>query len=263
MTAVRRDLPPGLDAGLSSDTAVTFSWQVNQIPGHLFYSVYREVQATEGNPPTVIGTTPNTTFTDSDPPAGPAVILGDLELHLQLGADHSTHACRHCRGITVYTERGVESGIGPRHCSIHVREPALPGLGESGIRLSGIVPAGGPLVSRPRILAEVLRGTDGRRGGAALPAVSVALQTGWNLIGSIGVPVEAASVGSIPPGLVVSQFFVYSPQSGYASADTIHPWRGYWVKAADSGQLGAQFLPVAGRKNQDRPHRGTPAGTSR
>lgn len=71
---------------------------------------------------------------------------------------------------------------------------------------------------------------------------------GWNMIGSIGVPVAAASITSIPGGLVSSNFFVFD--NGYSSASTIEPGKGYWVKMAQAGQIvlgGSGNVPVAAR----------------
>ena len=71
--------------------------------------------------------------------------------------------------------------------------------------------------------------------GAPESEDSIPVVQGWNLIGSISVPVPVTSVIGIPPGLVVSRFFGYA--SGYLVADTIFPGLGYWVKAAQSGTL--------------------------
>ncbi len=64
---------------------------------------------------------------------------------------------------------------------------------------------------------------------------SVAVQTGWNLIGSISFPVKVTTIASDPPNLVTSQFFGYS--GGYSLADTIQPGQGYWVKVSQGGKL--------------------------
>lgn len=80
-------------------------------------------------------------------------------------------------------------------------------------------------------------------GGVPLVADTIAVREGWNLIGSINMPVAAMSIEEIPPGIVTSVFFGY--EHGYVVADTIVPGRSYWVKtgAAGSLELGPGGLP--------------------
>lgn len=57
----------------------------------------------------------------------------------------------------------------------------------------------------------------------------------WNLIGSISVPVDAASVSSVPPGIVTSSYFGYA--GTYVTVDTLLPGKAYWVRASQPGAL--------------------------
>ncbi len=59
--------------------------------------------------------------------------------------------------------------------------------------------------------------------------------TGWNLIGSIGFPVAAATVSSTTSGMIASNFYGY--KNGYFVADTVQPGKGYWVKVNQAGKL--------------------------
>ena len=84
--------------------------------------------------------------------------------------------------------------------------------------------------------------------GVQITADTFDVSAGWNMVGSIGVPVAASSVGSIPGGVVSSNFFEFD--NGYVNAPTIEPGKGYWVKIAQSGKLvlnGAGNTPVASR----------------
>jgi hypothetical protein len=79
-------------------------------------------------------------------------------------------------------------------------------------------------------------------GQAALTGVireedSVDVAGQWNMIGSISFPVRISAIGSDPPGLVVSNFFTYSPAGVYVISDTIKPGRAYWVKSGQPGKL--------------------------
>ncbi len=71
--------------------------------------------------------------------------------------------------------------------------------------------------------------------GDTTAAETVAVRTGWNLIGSITRPIATSGIVSEPPGMITSHFFEY--QSGYQRADTIRPGLGYWVKLANAGSL--------------------------
>lgn len=71
--------------------------------------------------------------------------------------------------------------------------------------------------------------------GLVRPLDTVAVQSGWNIIGSISMPVDTSMVLSIPPGIRVSSFFEYL--SGYTPAASISPGKGYWVKTSAAGHL--------------------------
>lgn len=64
---------------------------------------------------------------------------------------------------------------------------------------------------------------------------SISVVAGWNLIGSLSVPVRVADIESDPPGTAVSNFFGYA--SGYIISDTIAPAKGYWVKVGHDCRL--------------------------
>ncbi|MGA9115672.1 MAG: hypothetical protein WB626_02745 [Bacteroidota bacterium] len=70
----------------------------------------------------------------------------------------------------------------------------------------------------------------------------VPLAAGWNMLGSVSVPIPVQVISTDPPGILSTPFFGYSP-SGYAPADTIASGGGYWVKASESGTL-MLALPV-------------------
>ncbi|GEM_PF-1186367 len=71
--------------------------------------------------------------------------------------------------------------------------------------------------------------------GTALLIDTVDVMLGWNMVGSISVPIAASNVTSIPPGIQTGDFFKYA--SGYSRADTLVPGKGYWVKVSQAGQL--------------------------
>ncbi|MBI1805344.1 MAG: T9SS type A sorting domain-containing protein [Ignavibacteria bacterium] len=79
--------------------------------------------------------------------------------------------------------------------------------------------------------------------GDSILTDTIAVVTGWNLIGSISLPIIVSSITSLPPGLVTSNFFTYN--GTYATSDTMLPASGYWVKVVQDGKLILQSTPLA------------------
>jgi hypothetical protein len=73
---------------------------------------------------------------------------------------------------------------------------------------------------------------------------TVAIGAGWNLVGSLTSPIPVGAIQQIPTGILVSSFYGYG--TGYASADTVQPAKGYWVKASGPGNL--VLVPLVRRK---------------
>lgn len=64
---------------------------------------------------------------------------------------------------------------------------------------------------------------------------TVNVESGWNLIGTLSVPVDVSTIQSTPTGLVVGSFFGYG--GTYAPQDSLEPGQGYWVKCSQAGKL--------------------------
>jgi len=71
--------------------------------------------------------------------------------------------------------------------------------------------------------------------GYILPAETLSVVQGWNLIGSLSYAIATGSIVSDPPGMITSRFFRY--EGRYIIADTIQAGQGYWVKVNQSGLL--------------------------
>jgi len=74
------------------------------------------------------------------------------------------------------------------------------------------------------------------RGGGPRATDTIAVYTGWNLIGSISFSVDVQSIIQEPPGIVASEYFGYAG-GVYAGVTAINPMRGYWVKVNQPGIL--------------------------
>ena len=64
---------------------------------------------------------------------------------------------------------------------------------------------------------------------------TIDVEAGWNMVGSLATPIAAASIQSIPAGIVTSAFIGYNNK--YVPTDTINPGQGYWVKVNQAGKL--------------------------
>lgn len=89
--------------------------------------------------------------------------------------------------------------------------------------------------------------------GDSIAADTIAVSSGWNLIGSISFPLRTSAITSDPPGAVLSRAFGYS--SGYQASDTLFPGRGYWLKTSSEAQLFltnslAKRPPAAASRNE-------------
>ncbi|HUN65616.1 MAG TPA: right-handed parallel beta-helix repeat-containing protein [Bacteroidota bacterium] len=66
---------------------------------------------------------------------------------------------------------------------------------------------------------------------------TITLQSGWNLIGSIGYPVAKASIVQTPVGIIDSKIFGYDASAGYIISDTVKPNFGYWIHTTTAGSM--------------------------
>ena len=71
--------------------------------------------------------------------------------------------------------------------------------------------------------------------GTDIAELTVNVRSGWNMVGSISVPIGVHDVTSPTPGMITSVFFGYD--GAYVVSDTIWPGKGYWVRVASAGQL--------------------------
>ncbi|HTK81747.1 MAG TPA: T9SS type A sorting domain-containing protein [Bacteroidota bacterium] len=72
-------------------------------------------------------------------------------------------------------------------------------------------------------------------GGDSVFADTINVKQGWNMIGSISVPVATSSIAQIPPGIVTSPYYGYLVN--YSIVSSIDPKRGTWVKTNADGKL--------------------------
>jgi len=71
--------------------------------------------------------------------------------------------------------------------------------------------------------------------GMTIPADTITLFEGWNIIGILSDSVPVSSVTTDPPGIITSSFFGYS--GSYSGEQILAPGYGYWIKTTQAGKL--------------------------
>lgn len=79
--------------------------------------------------------------------------------------------------------------------------------------------------------------------GETVKEETVSVTAGWNIIGSVDMPIPVTSITSDPPGLVTSPFYGYD--GGYFIAAAVEPGKAYWMKVSKPGTL---FLSIGPQK---------------
>jgi GH18 family chitinase len=82
--------------------------------------------------------------------------------------------------------------------------------------------------------------------GSPLARETLNVVDGWNLVGSVSVPIPITSIATNGTS-VISRFYGYN--DGYAASDTLFPSKAYWVKVNGSGELFLAAGSSAGKSN--------------
>jgi len=64
---------------------------------------------------------------------------------------------------------------------------------------------------------------------------TIDVSAGWNIIGPFNEELALENVNTIPPNIIISNFFGFN--GGYVLADTLKPGLGYWVKTDQNGVI--------------------------
>jgi uncharacterized protein (TIGR02145 family) len=77
---------------------------------------------------------------------------------------------------------------------------------------------------------------------------TINMNTGWNMIGTLSVPIPKSFITTDPDGIIISDYFYYDTQSGYQASDTLKPGLGYWIKVNQNGSiiLSSMDIPCPG-----------------
>ncbi len=103
-----------------------------------------------------------------------------------------------------------------------------PGAGYTAIADDASLPAGRGTVLNCAADTLTVTGT---------PSSTVAVEEGWNLVGTGADTLVAAAVDTTPAGVLASSFFRRPAGEGYTVALQLVPGEAYWVKAVAAGTL--------------------------
>ncbi len=97
-------------------------------------------------------------------------------------------------------------------------------------------------------------------GGFTVLRDTVDVEEGWNLVGSVSVPIVASTVASIPASSIETPFYEYD--GGYTVATNLQPGLGYWVKSSQTAKIVLSGFVVSTSRVR-RPVRGSAGGRRR
>jgi hypothetical protein len=71
--------------------------------------------------------------------------------------------------------------------------------------------------------------------GNIFPVDTAIVDPGWNMIGTLSFDFDSSAIRTVPSGILSSRYYEYDGQ--YHPVQTLHPGRGYWIKASQAGKL--------------------------
>jgi hypothetical protein len=251
------NLPPSATASLAasaeSGPSVALHWRKNIVdPDVGYYEVYRSI--TSGfapTPGTKIGQTADTALIDNAPVAG--VVNYYRVLTVDVHGNQSPPSIQAFAVIQTIQQYAMSDKWNMVSVPLTVEDYTKTALFSSAISDAFSYNAG---YSPQAILSNGTGYWVKFSGAQSIPVRgayrltdTIRVVPGWNMIGSISMPIAVSAIGSDPPGIITSQFFTF--HAGYEVSDSIQPGKGYWVRVEQGGSLILSFTgvvaPVAGR----------------
>lgn len=231
----------GVTATVTAGPSVSVRWKANTSdPDVKLYEVHRSlVSGFTPDGATKIGQTADTAFADGTPSVGSLnyyrVVTVDLRDNRSVP---SAEAAAAVGSTTVYAVEDKWNMVSvPLTLGDYAKTSVYPTAVSNAFRFAGMYESTPVLSNGVGYWVKF----DGAQGvpmtGLSRETDTFTVAQGWNMVGSVSVPVEVSTIGSEPPGLVTSNFFAYEPGVGYASTTRITPGRAYWVKMTGPGKL--------------------------
>jgi hypothetical protein len=238
------NLPPSPVAMPTAQTQAGPSVFVHWHPDHSdpdvsSYELYRST--TNGfspSPSTKIGQVIDSLFVDNSPAAGAFNYYRILTVDVH--GNRSVPSTQFSAGVTGMVQFSVSDKWNmvsvPLIVGDYAKSVLYPGSVSNAFSyVSGSYAAQGILTNGTGYWVKFSGAQTVDQTGLPLSADTISVSPGWNMVGSVGSPISAAAITSVPPGIVTSEFFGY--HGGYQASPTIDPGKAYWVKVNQAGTL--------------------------
>jgi hypothetical protein len=238
--------PAGLTASIQSGSRVSLTWASPVDPDVGHYDIYRSL--TSGifpSPDLKIGTSTSAQFVDTGLTVGQKVFyrIVAVDIHYNVSIPSSEVAAGLVGTASIQLANGWNLVSVPLVPDDYSKTALYPTAISNAFSYTGTYTIQGILKNGKGYWVKF-------NGAQTVPCTgytrthdTVDVTTGWNMIGSLSSSIPVTSVGSIPDGITVSNFFSYN--GSYRVTSTLEPGRGYWVK---SGRVGSLVLPSSGKQ---------------
>jgi hypothetical protein len=230
--------PAGLLATVVAGPQVELTWNSPSDPDVQRYTVYRSTIAGFAPAPgDIIGVSTTVNYTDASPVVGAASYyrIVAVDIHDNPSAPSGQAAA----AVTVNAQFGVEDKWNivslPLQMADFTKTVLFPTATTAAYSYDGTYLGNVTLENGRGYWVKFSGGETISHDGLDRSDDTVAVQEGWNLVGSLSTTIPLSNIGSIPGGIVTSNFYGY--ENGYTTAPNLEPGRGYWVKASGAGQL--------------------------
>ncbi len=230
-----------LAADSLSGPTVFLHWKKNNIdPDIAYYQVHRSTD--NGFPPseaTKIGQTTDTSFTDTSPiTSGMSYYrIITTDVHGNWSLPSSQAQINLSAVVTIqysYQDRWNMVSV-PLTVSDYSKNVLYPTAQSSAFAFTGTYTTQTTLQNGVGYWIKFSGSQQVSMTGFRRTTDTVDVQVGWNMIGSISNSIPVSEIGSVPSGIITSQFFEYD--NGYNNANNLEPGKGYWVKVNQAGRL--------------------------
>jgi hypothetical protein len=243
--------PAGLLAVAQAGPQVELSWSAPVDPDVRSYTVYRSaVAGFTPLPEHVIGTSFSTSFLDASPAAGEVsyyrIVALDIHGNPSPPSGEVAAAVAVTRQFSVAEKWNMVSV--PLTVGDYAKSLLFPTATTNAFAYDLGYAAYGILENGRGYWMKFTSDEIVSMSGLVRTLDTVEVAEGWNMVGSVSVPVPVSQIASIPGGIVTGSFFGY--HGGYQASATLEPGKGYWVKSTQAGRLildGTLSTPPANR----------------
>jgi hypothetical protein len=229
--------PGGIIVSLLPGPSVKLDWDPPTDPDVKYYHIYRStLPGFSPDPGSLVGSSQTMTYMDMSPVEGTSyyrIVAEDLHENMSLPSEEVTAT------LTISREFGYAKNWNivsiPLLVSNYEKAELFPTAMSNAYSYSGGYVVNDTLANGIAYWVKFSSPQTVEFEGLQHLEDTIDVAEGWNLVGSLDVSLPISSIGSIPGGIVTSNFYAYS--GSYEISPTIEPGMGYWVKSAQAGKL--------------------------